>query len=49
MKTNDRINDESVFVEMFKNHYINIVGKTSDIVPESLGDSSLPENDEETV
>ena len=49
MKTNDRINDERVFVEMFNNHYINIVGKTSDIVPESLGDSSLPENDEETV
>ena len=29
MKTNDRINDERVFVEMFNNHYINIVGKTS--------------------
>ena len=34
---------------MFNNHYINIVEKTSGIAPESLGDSSLPENDEETV
>ena len=34
---------------MFNNHYINIVQKTSDIAPESLRDSSLPENDEETV
>ena len=49
IKTNDLIKDESVLVEMFNNHYINIVEKTSDIVPESLGDSSLPENDEETV
>ena len=49
IKTNDCIKSESVLVEMFNNHYINIVEKTSDIVPESLGDSSLPENDEETV
>ena len=49
IKTNDLIKDESVLVEMFNNHYINIVEKTSDIAPESLGDSSLPENDEETV
>ena len=34
---------------MFNNHYINIVEKTSGIVPESLGDYSLPENNEETV
>ena len=34
---------------MFNNHYINIVKKTSGIRPESLGDFSLPENDEETV
>ena len=49
IKTNDYIKDESVLVEMFNNHYINIVEKTSGIAPESLGDSSLPENDEETV
>ena len=41
--------DESVLVEMLKNHYINIVEKTSGNAPESLGGSSLPENDEETV
>ena len=34
---------------MFNKHFINIVEKTSGIAPESLGDSSLPENDEETV
>ena len=33
---------------MFSNH-INIVKKTSGIAPESLRDSSLRENDEETV
>ena len=49
IKINDCIKDESVLVEMFKNHYINIIEKTSGIAPEHLGDSSLPENDEETV
>ena len=34
---------------MFNNHYINIVEKTSGIASESLGDSSLPKNDEENV
>ena len=33
---------------MFNNHYMNVVEKTCGIAPESLGDSSLPENDEET-
>ena len=47
IKTNDWIKDESALVEMFNNHYINIVEKTSGIAPESLGD--LPENDEKTV
>ena len=36
VKTNDWIRDESVLVEMFNNHYINIVEKTSGIAPESL-------------
>ena len=49
LKTNDCIKDESVLDEVFSNFYINIVEKTSDIAPESLGDSSLPENDEESV
>ena len=34
---------------MFNNHYINIVEKTAGITLESLEDSSLSENDEETV
>ena len=49
IKTNDWIKDESALVEMFNNHYINRVEKTSGIAPESLGDSSFPDNDEETV
>ena len=50
INTNDFIKDESVLVEMLNNHYINIVEKTSGIIaPESVGDSSVPENDEETV
>ena len=48
VKTNDCIEDESALVEMFNNPYINIVEKTSGIAP-SFRDSSLPENDEETV
>ena len=47
IKTNDCIKDESVLVEMFNNHYI--VEKTSGTGPESLGDSSLPENDEKNA
>ena len=34
---------------MFNKRFINIVEKTSGIAPESLEDSSLSENDEETV
>ena len=34
---------------MFNSHYINIVEKTSGIAPESFGDYSLPENDEESA
>ena len=49
IKTNDCIKDKSALVQMFNNHYINIVEKKSGVAPESLGNSSLPENDEETV
>ena len=41
IKTND-----CVLVEMFTNHYINIVEKTSGIAPERFEDSFLPGNDE---
>ena len=34
---------------MFNNRYITMVQKTSGFASESLGDSSIPENDEETV
>ena len=39
IKTNDCIKDESILVEMFNKHFINIVEETS----------SLSENDEEFV
>ena len=41
-ETSDCIKDESV-------NYINIIEKTSGIAPESLKDSPLPENGEETL
>ena len=34
---------------MFNNRYITMVQKTFGFASESLGDSSIPENDEETV
>ena len=40
-----KIND-CVLVEMFNNHYINIVEKTSGIAPERFEDSFLLGNDE---
>ena len=49
IKTNGLAKDESVLVEMFNNHYVNIAQKSSGIPPESLGDSPLPEDYEETV
>ena len=44
IKTND-----CVLAKVFNSHYINIVEKTSGIAPERFGDSSLPENDEESA
>ena len=46
---NDVINDEKQLVELFNDHYINIVQKTANKKISSLGDSSNPELDEITV
>ena len=49
IKAKDEIRDEKILVEMFNNHYINIVKKTSGSTPKSIGDSSNPDNDKSTV
>jgi len=49
IKAQDEIRDEKILVEMFNNHYINIVEKSSGSAPKSIGDSSNPENDKPTV
>ena len=43
------ISDESQLVEFFNNHYINIVESTMGTPPTSLGDSSDPNMDADTV
>ena len=49
IKAKDEIRDEKILVEMFNNHYINIVEKSSGSAPKSIGDSSNPEKDKSTV
>ena len=49
VKTKDEIRDEQVLVEMFNNHYINIVEKSSGLAPKSIGNSSDPDQDQYTV
>ena len=43
------VSDESKLVEIFNNHYINIVESTTGIPPTSLGDPSDPDKDRATV
>ena len=43
------ISDEATLVEIFNNHYINIVETTTGSPPTSLGDSSDPNRDSDTV
>ena len=49
IKAKDEIRVEKVLVEMFNNHYINIVEKTSGLNPKSIGNSSNPDHDKSTV
>ena len=49
LQAKDEIRDEKILVEMFNNHYINIVEKSSGSAPKSIGDSSNPNNDKSTV
>ena len=43
------VSDEKILTDIFNEHYINIVEKSSGIKPNSLGDSSNPLLDETTV
>ena len=43
------ISDESKLVEIFNNHYINIVETTMGVPPTSLGNPSDPSKDNDTV
>ena len=49
IKAKDEIRDEQVLVEMFNNHYINIVEKSSGTAPKSIGDPLDPKQDSDTV
>ena len=49
IKAKDEIRDEQVLVEMFNNHYINIVEKSSGVAPKSIGNPLDPEQDSSTV
>ena len=49
IKAKDEIRDEKVLVDMFNNHYINIIEKTSGLTPKSIGNSSNPDHDKSTV
>ena len=41
IKAKDEIRDEKILVEMFNNHYINIVEKSSGSAPKSIGNPHL--------
>ena len=43
------ISDESKLVDIFNNHYINIVESTTGTPPTSIGDPSDPNRDRDTV
>ena len=43
------VSDEKELVEIFNNHYVNIVQNATGVQPKVMGDPSNPEKDEETV
>ena len=43
------ISDEKELVEIFNNHYVNIVENATGVKPSAMGDPSNPDKDEETV
>ena len=49
IKAKNQIRHEKVLVEMFNNHYINIVENTSGLTPKSIGISSNTDHDKSTV
>ena len=49
IKAKDEMRDEKILVEMFNNHYINIVKKSSVSDSKSIGNPSDPDHDKCTV
>ena len=49
IKAKDEMRDEHILVEMFNNHFINIVEKSSGIAPNSIGNPMDPKQDKNTV
>ena len=49
IKAKNELRDEKILVEMFNNHYINIVEKASGSAPKSIGNPADPDHDECTV
>ena len=49
IKAKNEICDEKILVEIFNNHCINIVEKSSGSVPKSLGNPSNPDHDKFTI
>ena len=49
IRTKDLITDQKILVEMFDNHYINVVEETSGIAPKNLGNPLDPKVNEKTI
>ena len=46
---NELIKDDKTLVELFNNHYINIVEKTSGLAPNCIGNPENPNLDKSTI
>ena len=49
IRTKDLTTDEKILVEMFGNHYINVVEEMSGIAPKNLGNTLDPKLNEKTI
>ena len=49
IRTKDLITDQKILVEMFDNHYINVVEETPGIAPKNLGNPLDPKVNEKTI
>ena len=49
IKAGDVVNDEEILAQIFKNHYVNIVGKSSGVVPIEFWTKLDPNLDRDTI